>query len=186
VLRPLRKLPEAVAAARKATELDPLNGVAWTTLGSVLLASGESKLMREALNRSLEVSPDQVFAGHWLGIGLLIEGKADEALAAFGRSTEEVFRLFGAAAAQFELGHSRESQQALDELIAKHGHDGAYQIAGVYAVRGDRDHAFAWLNRACDQHDGGLALIKIDPLLRGIRDDPRYAAVLKRMNLPLN
>jgi TolB-like protein/Tfp pilus assembly protein PilF len=184
VLRSLGRFREAIVAVRRATELDPLNARAWAALGSLYLATGESKLMRDALDRSLEVNPQQGFAGPWLGSGLLIEGKPDEALVAFGKSTSEVFRLFGSAVAHHSLGHARESLQALDELIAKHAHDAAYQIAGVYAWRGERDQAFAWLNRACDQHDGGLTLIKADPLLPGIRGDPRYAAVLKRINLP--
>ncbi|HWE23834.1 MAG TPA: hypothetical protein VG496_07825 [Myxococcales bacterium] len=183
VLRPLGRLPEGLAASRRATELDPLNGRAWATLGAFYVATGEQKLMREALNRSLEVSPEQAFAGPWLGTGLLIEGKPDEALAAFRRSTNEVFRLSGEATAQLALGHARESQRALDELIAKHAHDGAYQIATAYAWRGDGNQAFAWLDRAVGQHDGGLTLIKIDPFLRGVRGDPRYAAILRKINL---
>ena len=184
VLRTLARLREAIATTRRATELDPLNARAWGALGSLYLANGELKLMRDALNRSLEVSPEQTFAGPWLGVGLLVEEKPQEALVAFARSTSESFRLYGAALAQYSLGHPRESQRVLDELIAKHAHDAAYQIAGAYAWRGERDQAFVWLDRASAQHDGGLTLLKIDPVLRGIRHDPRYAAVLKRINLP--
>jgi TolB-like protein len=186
VLRPLGRLPEAVTAVRRATELDPLNGRAWSTLGSLYLATGEPKLMREAYNHSQEVNPQQAFAGTGLGVGLLLEGKPEEALVAFQKATSEIFRLLGTAVAQHTLGHTQEEQQALDVLLTRYPHDAAYQIAGVYAWRGDRDHAFAWLDRACAQHDGGLLLIKVDPLLRGIRDDPRYAAVLKKINLPVN
>jgi hypothetical protein len=84
------------------------------------------------------------------------------------------------------LGHARESQQALDELIAKYGHTGAYQIAQVYAWRGENDRAFGWLDRAYAQSDGGLVLLKMDPMLRGLRADPRFASFLKKMNLPPN
>jgi TolB-like protein/Tfp pilus assembly protein PilF len=185
VLRPLGRFGEAIVAVRRATELDPLNSRAWSALGSLYLATGETKLMRAALDRSLEVNPQQGFAGPWLGVGFLIEGKPEEALGAFGKSTSDIFRLLGTAVANHSLGKERDSQQALEEMLAKHSHDGAYQIADVYAWRGDRDRAFAWLDRACTQHDGGLTLIKADPLMRGIRDDPRYAAVLKRINLPL-
>ena len=50
---------------------------------------------------------------------------------------------------------------------------GAYQIAGAYAWRGEKVRAFEWLERARVQHDGGLTLIQIDPLLRSLRNDPR-------------
>jgi serine/threonine-protein kinase len=184
VLRPLGRLREAAAAGRRVTELDPLNSRAWSALGAVYLSLGEQKLMREAFDRSLEINPQQAFAGLGLGIGLLIEGKPDAALRAFEKSTSPIFRLLGAAVAHHSLGHLREEEQALNELLAKHAHDGAYQIAEVYAWRGDRNQAFAWLDRAIAQHDGGLILMKVDALLRALRSDPRYAAVLTKINLP--
>jgi len=186
VLRAVGRLQEAVAAARKATELDPLNAGAWSTLGSLLLASGERDPMRDALNKSLEINPQQAFAAAWLGIGLVMEGKPGEALPAFERSTSPYFRLAGAAVAHHSLGHAAQSQQALDELIDKYGHSAAYQIAGVYAWRGDKDRTFEWLDRAYAQHDGGLTLVKIDPLLRDVRSDARYRALLQKMNLPVD
>ena len=60
----------------------------------------------------------------------------------------------------------------------------AYQIAEIYSDRGDADRAFQWLNRAYEQRDAGMRNLKIDPLLLPIRDDPRYAELLKKMNLP--
>ena len=59
----------------------------------------------------------------------MLEGQPTAALGAIERSTSGIFRLSGAAFVHHTLGHPRESQQALDELIAKYGHSGAYQIA---------------------------------------------------------
>ena len=50
-------------------------------------------------------------------------------------------------------------------------------------LRNQRDEAFKWLDRACAQHDGGLIFLKIDPLLKNFHSDPRYAALLKKLNL---
>jgi hypothetical protein len=96
----------------------------------------------------LEINPQQAFASGWLGIALVVEGKPAQALAAFERSTAPQFRLMGAAIAHHSLRHEAESRKALDELVAKFGHSAAYQIAGVYAWRGDRGRAFEWLKRA--------------------------------------
>ena len=96
----------------------------------------------------------------------------------------EPYRLEGRALAEHDLGHAKESQQALDELIAKWTFNWAYQIAQVYAWRGDKGKAFEWLDRAYTQDDWGLLQLKIDPLLAKVRDDPRYAALLKKMGLP--
>jgi TolB-like protein/Flp pilus assembly protein TadD len=186
VLRPLGRLQEGIAASRKAAALDPLNGRSWTSLGSNLIFAGELREAHDALNRSLEVNPEQPFAPGWLSVLYLLERQPEAALKAAQRSSSAVFRLTGAAMAQHDLGHAREAEQALDELLAKYGHSGAYQIAGVYAWRGERDRAFEWLDRAFAQGDGGLTLIKVDPTLSGLRKDPRYASFLKKMNLPLD
>ncbi len=54
----------------------------------------------------------------------------------------------------------------------------------MHAWRGDNERAFEWLEGARVQHDPGLTLVKADPTLRGLRGDPRYAAFLKKLNLP--
>jgi serine/threonine-protein kinase len=69
-------------------------------------------------------------------------------------------------------------------MIASHARDDSYRIATVHAWSGDRDQAFAWLDRSVAQHESGVVIIKYDPLLRGIRDDPRYAALLDKLKLP--
>ena len=70
-------------------------------------------------------------------------------------------------------------------MIAKYARVDAYQIAEVHAWRGEADQAFAWLDRAREQRDGGLLSVKADPLLRGLRSDPRYHAFLDKMKLPV-
>src|SRR5438105_2000545 len=183
-LRSLGRLDEGIAVSRKAAQLDPLNGRIFSGLASLLAAAGRLDEARAAAERSLEINPEQVFAPAWLGFVLLLQGRPAEALAWYARSTSEVFRLLGAAIVQHSLGHARESDAALDELVRKHSHDAAYQIATVHAWRGDKDRAFEWLERARVQHDGGIALIKVDPAIRSLRDDPRYLELLAKLNLP--
>jgi hypothetical protein len=87
------------------------------------------------------------------------------------------------------MGHAQESKQALDALAAKvDGPEGnlAYRVASVHAWRGERDSAFEWLDRAYARHDLELRWLKVDPFLRKIRADPRFAALLRKMNLPVD
>ena len=100
------------------------------------------------------------------------------------RAPIEPFRLTGVVIAEHDLGHPAASQQAFDTLIAKHADGYAYQIAEAYAWRGESDHAFAWLKRACAQRDAGLQRLKYDPMLRALRNDSRYQALLKKLGLP--
>jgi hypothetical protein len=74
------------------------------------------------------------------------------------------------------LGRKKESDAALSEIIAKYHEGSAYQIAEVYAFRNESDKAFEWLDRAYAQRDSGLIGTKVDPLLKSLHSDPRYAA----------
>ena len=86
--------------------------------------------------------------------------------------------------AYYALGRKKESDAALSELVTKYHAGGAYQIALVYAFRNQSDEAFEWLERAYAQRDGGLIGTKMDPLLKSLHKDPRYAAFLKKLNFP--
>jgi hypothetical protein len=66
----------------------------------------------------------------------------------------------------------------LNKLIATHQNDAAFQIAEVYAFRGETDQAFAWLDRAYRQRDSGM------PEMKSLLQDPRRAELLQKMRLP--
>jgi TolB-like protein/Tfp pilus assembly protein PilF len=183
LLERLGRLPEAIAVGRRATEIDPLSAIAWSNLGQYLTFHGDYPAAHEALRRCLEVNPESSFGGHHVAILRLLEGNAAEALATARKIGIEAFRLTDVAAAEHSLGHARESQQVLEELIAKHASDGAYQVAEAFAWRGERDKAFEWLERAYEQRDGGLSEVKVDLLLDRLHGDPRYKGFLKKMNL---
>jgi hypothetical protein len=114
----------------------------------------------------------------------LIEGKADEALTKYKNSSgSELLRLQGIALAEHTLGDDKQSQAALDQLIALHAGNSAYQIATVYAWRGENDKAFEWLQRAYQGRNSDLDFIWNDPQLSGLRADPRYHGLLVQMKL---
>jgi TolB-like protein/Tfp pilus assembly protein PilF len=183
VLMPTGRLDEALTATEKVMKVDPLNGSYWRRLGSLLYIRGDYRAAREPLQRSLEISPEQSNTAAVLAWTYLLEGQPALALSVSQRATAETFRQQGAALAEHDLGHAKEAQQRLDEMLAKHANDGAFQIAEVYAWRGEADRAFDWLERSYVQHDGGLTIVKIDPLLRKLRSDPRYTALLRKMRL---
>ena len=180
----LGRLPEAIAATKKAIELDPLSEPAWQTLDQFFISLGDFAAAHAANRRALEINPELAYALNDLGALQLLEGNAAEAAATFRKNDAVGFRLTSLAMAEYTLGHADKSQQALDEAIATHGQDAAYQIAEVYAWRGEKDKAFQWLARAYQQQDGGLTAIKYDPLLAGLRGDIRYHALLRKINLP--
>ena len=178
------RLPEAIAVTRKATVLDPLSTSAWHYLGVCLNANGHLPEAKLAFLRALEINPERDMVHADFGETSLLGSDPKAALAEFRQEPLEASRLAGVAMAENDLGHATESQQALDDLIAKAAQIAAYQIAEVYAWRGEREKAFEWLDRAYAQRDSGLPFVKSDPLLAKLHGDPRYAAMLKKMNLP--
>jgi TolB-like protein/Flp pilus assembly protein TadD len=184
LLATLGRMAESTAMVRKAIELDPLSASAWTDLcNNYLTDRSQFREARDALEHALAINPESNFALFNQVELELLEGHAPEALSA-ARKAGEVWRQAGVAMAEHTLGHDKESQAALDELIAKYAHDSAYQIAEVHAWRGESEKAFEWLERACVQRDGGLGLIKTDLLLEPLRRDARFAAMLKKLGLP--
>ncbi len=186
VLLPKGRLEEAAATYRKAIEIDPLNAIFWGGLGEALLGLGKLAPSREALNRSLEINPTQSAPAADLAEGFLVEGRPAEALAISQHSASPVLRLQLASLAQHDLGHEKESQEILNELIAKYAYGEAYEIAQAYAWVGEKDSAFRWLGKALAQRDTGLVGLKTDVLLRGLRGDARWVPLLKSVNLPVD
>jgi len=180
----LGDLPAAIGALERATDLDPLSARTWTWLGRALVSAGHHPRARAALSRALEIAPRGDEARHYLCADLMSTGEALEALSVAEHAAWPRVHLTGVAIAEHELGHAAESQAALEQLIEVNSSDGAYQIAEVYAWRGDADQAFAWLERAHRQVDTGIGWIKTDPLLRKIHNDERFTALLRALHLP--
>jgi len=178
------RLPEATAAAKKATELDPLSATAWLVLSSRLTANRQFAAAHEALRRALEIQPESPILLANLASLQLVEGNATAALTTFRQVSDGEVRLWGIARAEHTLGHAKESQQALDEFIANRGNAKTYDIAELYAWRGEKDKAFEWLDRAYQQRSSDLYGFRNDAAFASLRGDARFAAMLRKMNLP--
>jgi serine/threonine-protein kinase len=184
LLASLGQVPKAIAAARKGNELDPLSGQNWATLGFLLASTRDFSAADEAMRRALEILPESVDVLVQYGLLQLLEGDGRGALATYRKIDLEDFRLPGIAAAEYSLGNAKESQQALDELIAKHAQDSAYEIAAVYAFRGEKDKAFEWLDHAYQNRSTFMIFIKWYPVFDSLRTDSRFKELVRKMNLP--
>jgi tetratricopeptide (TPR) repeat protein len=115
---------------------------------------------------------------------LLARGDPQAALSEFERESAIPFRDVGVPLALDALGRRVDADRAITVAEQKQANGMAYQIAYIYASRKNPDQTFHWLERAYRQHDGGLSELKIDPMFRGLERDPRYKALLRKMNLP--
>ncbi|HYL16441.1 MAG TPA: tetratricopeptide repeat protein [Terriglobales bacterium] len=176
---------EALVLSRQAVELDPLDVSEYTDLAVHAYYAGRLEEAIAACKKTGELIPEHPSVQRWISRVYLAQSRPQEALAEMQRSLDPGFRAQGLALAYHALGRNRESDVALTELIAKFHGTAAFQIAEVYAFRGEADRAFEWLERAYSQRDSGLTETKGDPLLKSLEHDPRYTAFLKKMRLPL-
>jgi TolB-like protein/Flp pilus assembly protein TadD len=174
---------EAVSWARRAAELDPIFPANWAALGSAYLVRGELGPARAAYQRARELAPAYVGPGKE-GFLLLLEGHPGEALAMFQHASDEAERLLGAAAALHALGRRGEARAAIEEADRRLGDEKPVDVAQLHAFAGDRDAAFAWLERAFARRDEALGNLRANPLLKPLQGDPRFGALLRRMGMP--
>jgi TolB-like protein/lipoprotein NlpI len=174
----------AIQLFRRALEIDPFNGIVWNDLGITHAGNGQYDLARDALERALDIEPGNAFFAGNLAWVLLEEGKTDEALAACQKAALPPC----VAIAQFLRGDLVQSQRALDEVIDSARFDASrtFWVACVQAWRGERDAAFDWLERAYDAHARNFLHLKTYHCWRKIRGDPRFAELLRKVNLPVD
>ena len=182
LLAALGRLPEAIAPARRAHERDPMGTESTWALGLLLTGSGKAAEAADLMRSSGKAASSE-YVGLVLVESLVLSGQAADVSAATSASAPRV-QLLGAAFAEHALGRADASTRALDELISHDAAGMAYQIADVYAWRGETDVAFRWLETAYAQHDGGLTTIKFDPFMAPLRADPRYVALVRKLGLP--
>jgi serine/threonine-protein kinase len=169
--------------ARQAVALDPVNAEVRVYLASALIQARRPAEAEAEFDRVAELNPSTPWAFAGKGMAYLVQGKNAEALAATEHETSELARLVVAAIALWKLDRKGESDAALATLIKDDADVGAFQIAEIYCGRGDKNQAFAWLERARQQHDGGLAYFPNDPLLDPLHSDPRWVTFRRSLGL---
>ena len=179
----LGRLPAGLDLDNRALALDPLGSV-WSGISYAQFAIGNLDEAEKAERRRLEINSTAEGSHYQLGNILLTKGDAQAALSSYEKSNTPNWRAVGVPLALDALGRRREADEMLASAEQKYGNGMAYQIACVYAGRKDLDRTFHWLERAYKQRDGGLNALKVDPMLKNVRQDPRYQTLLSKMNLP--
>jgi adenylate cyclase len=176
-------MPRGIAFFRQAVALDPVNPAARSFLAYNLGVTGQLAEAQAEYSRVVESNPAAPWAHAGLGLAYLMNGKFEEAAVAAQDDAAEYARLLIVAMARWSQKRIPESDAALARLIETTADTAAYQIAEVYAYRGEKDRAFEWLERARRQRDSGLGGLQIDPLLSNLHADPRWEPFVHKMGL---
>src|SRR5580704_3572951 len=180
----LGRFDEALQLGRRAVDLDPLNGDSWENLGEIEFFNGQLDQAAADCKKAAALNPAVPPGPFYLIQIYIMQGRPQDALPEIERVRPDSLRGGLYAITYYARGRDKESDAPLSEVIANYHASDAYGIAEAYAFRMQSDEAFEWLNRAYAQRDGGLIATKVDPLLKGLHNDPRFAALLKKLNLP--
>ncbi len=181
------RLDEAERSARQLIARDPLSVDPYRALGTALWFHGRLDESEAVYRRVIALFPGAESMRYRLSLVLLSAGRPQDALREANAEPGRGWDLFGKAMALDALGRRAEA----DSLVARTQSDpltrvsANYQVAEVYAHRGDREDAFRWLEQARQNRDPGfVSYFKCDPLLSPLRSDSRYQAMLAQLKLP--
>lgn len=183
----LGRSAEAISEAERGLQLDPISLNAHHAVAYCYYGARQYDKALEQIRKASElnlVTPNSWI--HWT-LGIIYSGKAN-----YEKAIEE-FRILGdlphvlghMGNAYASAGQSTEATQTISKLkdyVQKHG-VGTYEIALVYAGLGEKDEAFAWLEKSYKAHDKGLTYLKMDPCVDSLRSDPRFQNLLHRVGL---
>ncbi len=184
------RFDEALRENARAHELDPLSPKFHLAKGSALYYLGDYDRALEEWGAALDVSPNSPGAHFALGLAYLQKGMYEEA-AASARNAEklsagipEMLSLAGYIYGR--AGRRDDARRLLIELRERSKRESipANLIVSVYAGLGQKDQAFAWLEKAYQEREPGLVMLKVIPPYDPLRDDPRFQSLLRRMNFP--
>ena len=179
----LGRLDEAEKQGRQAVELDPLASPPRNNLARILWCEGKLDEADAAARKAAELQPNSASNRRWQVLVAIKRGDSETALREAQLEPDPSYRRFELAVAQYARGDQKAADAALADLMA-HNDGLDYQVAEVYAVRGEREKAFEWLQIAFDNHDTGMLALLVNPLLDSLRDDARYKALIAKMNFP--
>jgi tetratricopeptide (TPR) repeat protein len=183
----LGRFEQAIAEEKRGVELDPLSLQDNRVLGQAFYFARQYDQAIEQYRKTLELDPNFPGVHLFLGEACLHKSMYQEGIAEIEKELVVSPNTPGALA---ELGYAyalegrkTEAQRVLDQLneLSKQKSVSAVNRAIIYVGLGDKDKAFEWLEKAYE--DRSIGAIKVNPVYDPLRSDPRFADLLRRMNL---
>jgi serine/threonine protein kinase/Tfp pilus assembly protein PilF len=186
-LHGMGRFDEAIAEGKRSVELDPLSLLNNRVLGQTFFFARKYDQAIEQFRKTLDLDPNFIFGHLLLGRAYFQKSMYKEALAEFEK---ELMIFPGSTGALSYLGYAyavegrrSEAQKILDQLneLSKQKYVPVTRRATIYAGLGEKDKAFEWLEKAYE--DRSIGAVKLDPVYDPLHSDPRFADLLRRMNL---
>jgi TolB-like protein/tetratricopeptide (TPR) repeat protein len=178
---------EAIAMTKRAFELDPLSAQSAVTVAVSYYNGRQYDRAIEQARRAVELDPTFIQGHRWLGLGYAAKGKFPEAIDEFKLTVKlspgNLSYLTNLARLYAWAGKLTEARQALAQVkdLSKTQFISAWAIAMVYTALGDKDEAFAWMDKAYEERSGWLLTLRVNPWLDPLRSDPRFDELVRRV-----
>jgi len=179
----------AIEQRKKAREVDTLSPLLTANVGYPLYYAGRYDEAIQYFQRGLELDPNFAWSYLWIGQAELENGKTDDALKniqkaiALSEGNVRIAATLGYAYAK--VGNRAEAERIINQLQAKskESYISPYFIAVVYSGLDEKDAAFEWLEKACDERHPYLTLMAVEPVFNNLHSDPRFQELKRRVGL---
>jgi TolB-like protein/Tfp pilus assembly protein PilF len=181
---------ERLTEIKKAYDLDPLSPAISVNVGLAHFERGELPAAVEQFKRTVEISPNFFVVHVALATTYLKLGRVEEALTEAQKAVElskrHAYALSALSRALAASGNKSDALKLIREIEQNplRGESDKYFISTMYAGLGDKDQAFAWLEKSFQERNTFLTNLRIDASMEPLRDDPRYKDIIRRMGLP--
>ena len=177
---------EAIAAAKRAEQLDPTSVA---IIGGLCSAYGFARKYDQCLEAGLkciELAPDFSFAHAWVGWAYALQGKWTEARAAFLKAAQlerTPFAVWSIGCCDAMAGRTDDARRALRELeqFSQSRWVSGKFSAAIHVYLGEKEQALTLLEKAYDERDDYNTMLKVDPIWDRLRGEPRFQALMKKM-----
>ena len=175
------RFDEALKEINKAQEFDPLSLIISAYKGFIFLYIRDYDKALQQVQKTLNINPNFRPAILYRGLIYIEQGKYEEGI----RDCEVVNNSVGLGIAFAKMGKIAEAQQLLENMIniSSQAYVSPIDIAKLCFYLGDNDQGFTWLEKAYEVRAYGMTVLKVDPHYDTVRSDPRFKALLKKVNL---
>jgi eukaryotic-like serine/threonine-protein kinase len=181
------RFDEAIVEGQRAMVLDPLSPSILEDLATTLVYAGKGAMALELVRKAADLDPRFFFPPQTEGVLLLQTGRAREAIPKFERAKALGGPPFVTACLAYAYGKSGDRARALAavtelERISPRGRVAPFNLALVYLGLGDRTRTLDYLEQAYAANSEFLVWLKIDRIYDPLRSEPRFVALMQRLN----
>ncbi len=180
---------EAEAEFRRGIQVDPLSPLITTDLNVVFVVRHQYDLSIEQSRKAMELDPNFFLPHYTTGLAAMLKGDSALAIAELRKAmalTDDPWIAGTLGLAYGRSGDKAQARKMLEDLQqrAKKRHVTPYWISLGYMGLGEKEEALRWLEKAYEERSAWMLFIKVDPTLDPLRSEPRFQAIVRKMNFP--